>query len=58
MSQNNNDKETVKPITETRITASAPLHQLWNAYRDWRVRKREESYARYEETVRDYLQDQ
>jgi hypothetical protein len=55
---NQNDNLEVKPITEKRISASAPLHQIWNAYRDWRVRKREESYKNYQETVQDYVQDQ
>lgn len=55
---NQNDNLEVKPITEERISIPVPLHKLWNACRDWRVRKREESYARYESTVQDYVQDQ
>ena len=45
------------PTSEKRITGSLPLHRVWNAIRDWRVRKREESYARYRDTVQDYVQD-
>ena len=53
---NQNDQIEIRPITEERISIPVPLHKLWNAYRDWRVRKREESHARYAETVQDYVQ--
>lgn len=52
-----NQNDRVNPITEKRATVPVPLHKLWNAYRDWRVRKREENYARYEATVQDYQQN-
>ena len=55
---NQNDRYNPKPKDEKRLTLSIPAHKIWNAIRDWRVRKREESYVRYEETVRDYQQDQ
>jgi hypothetical protein len=48
----------VAPTTEKRITGSLPLHRVWNALRDWRVRKRESSYQNYQETVQDYQQNQ
>jgi len=55
---NQNDNIDFKPKDEKRIVLSIPVHKVWNALRDWRVRKREDSYVRYEETVQDYQQDQ
>ena len=55
---NQNDQIDFRPKDERRVTLSIPVHQIWNALRDWRVRKREESYARYQDVVQDYVQDQ
>lgn len=55
---NQNDQYMFKPKDEKRLTLSIPVHKVWNAIRDWRVRKREASYQNYQETVQDYVQDQ
>ena len=55
---NQNDQIDFKLKDEKRLTLSIPVHKVWNALHDWRVRKREESYQNYQETVQDYQQDQ
>jgi hypothetical protein len=52
-----NQNDTIKPETTKglKITISSRLINLW---RTWRIKRRLESIREYEDTVRDYRQDQ